>query len=561
MSQHASARAPRRLLTTLSAALAALFVSQGALAQHTDHEGAPSVAQDLHPGLGDYHFPITTSNPEAQVYFNQGIALLYGFNHDEAARYFRRAAELDPDAPMPYWGLALAIGPNYNDTAVDEARAQATFDSVRSALERAAQAGPREQAYIEAIARRYASPDPESDWLAFHRDYSDAMRAMVERFPDDLDAATMYAESLMMLRPWQLWSADGEPAPGTLELVEVLESVLKRDPEHAGANHFYIHAVEASPDLERAIPSANRLMTLIPGAGHLVHMPGHIFLQTGDYELAAETNVAATEADNAFIERTGATGMYPLMYATHNVHFVAYARAQQGKYEEAKAAAEEMAARVGDFDLEMQMLEGFRLYPLMVDLRFHRWGEIIEARAPIAARELEHAFWRYARAMAYAGQGDVRRAEAEQGRFERERGSVSEESQYLLNNSSADVLALASATLDAQIAEARGEPERAADEWRRAVELERAIQYDEPPAWFYPVRQSLAAALLENGQATEAEAMFRETLARFPRDGRLLFGLEQSLLAQDRTDEAELVRAQFEEAWTDATVALTLQDL
>src|SRR5690606_38262177 len=224
-------------------------------------------------------------------------------------------------------------------------------------------------------------------------------------------------------------------------------------------------------------------------------------------------------------------------------------------------AAEEMAARVGDFDLEMQMLEGFRLYPLMVDLRFHRWDELIEARAPIAERELEHAFWRYARAMGYAGQGDVRRAEAEQARFERERAAVPEDSQYLLNNKSADVLALASATLAAAIAEARGDRDGAIDEWHRAVELEQAIQYDEPPAWFYPVRQSLGAALLEAGRAGEAEAVFRETLARFPRDGRLLFGLGQSLLAQDRADEAELVHAQLETAWADATVPLTLDAL
>ena len=561
MSHDAYARVPLRFLGALPVAIATALLANDALAQHAAHESLPPAAQELSPDLGDYHFPITTSNPEAQVYFDQGIALLYGFNHDEAARYFRRAAELDPEAPMPYWGLALSIGPNYNDTAVDEARAAATFEAVQNARERMGRASPREQAYIEAIARRYASPDPESDWLAFHRDYSEAMREMTARFPDDLDAATMFAESLMMLRPWQLWTPDGEPAPGTLELVAVLESVLKRNPNHAGANHFYIHAVEASPNLERAIPSANRLMTLVPGAGHLVHMPGHIFLQTGDYELAAETNVKAVEADDAFIERTGATGIYPLMYGTHNVHFVAYARAQQGRYEEAKAAAEAMAARVGDFDLEMQMLEGFRLYPLMVDLRFHRWGEIIEARAPIAARELEHAFWRYARAMAYAGQGDVRRAEAEQTRFERERAGVSEESQYLLNNKSSDVLALASATLAAQIAEARGESERAVDEWRRAVELERVVQYDEPPAWFYPVRQSLAAALLENGQAEEAEAVFRDTLTRFPRDGRLLFGLEQSLIAQGRTDEAALVHGQLEAAWADATVELTLDDL
>lgn len=562
MSHDTRSQLPRRFVAALPAALAVAMLADDAPAQHDTHGSAmPEAAQELYPNLGDHHFPIATSNPDAQIYFDQGIALLYAFNHDEAARYFRRAAELDPDAPMPWWGLALAIGPNYNDTEVDETRAAATFEAVQNARERAGRASPRERAYIDAIARRYPSPDPESDWLAYHGDYSDAMREMAARFPDDLDAATLFAESLMMLRPWQLWTADGEPAPGTLELVAVLESVLKRNPDHAGANHFYVHAVEASPNLERAIPSAVRLMTLVPGAGHLVHMPGHIFLQTGDYELAAETNVNAIEADNAFIERTGATGMYPLMYATHNVHFVAYARAQQGRYEEAKAAAEEMAARVGDSDVEMQMLEGFRLYPLMVDLRFHRWGEIIEAREPTAERALEHAFWRYARAMAYAGQGDVRRAEAEQARFERERAAVPEESQYLLNNKSADLLALASATLAAQLAEARGERDRAVDEWRRAVELERVVQYDEPPAWFYPVRQSLAAALLEDGRAGEAEALFRETLTRFPRDGRLLFGLEQSLIAQERMDEAALVHAQLEAAWVDATVPLTLDAL
>jgi tetratricopeptide (TPR) repeat protein len=546
-----------------AAALAvwALGASGQALAQHADHGAAPASARELHPNLGDYHFPITTSNPEAQVYFDQGITLLYGFNHDEAARYFRRAAELDPQAAMPYWGLALAIGPNYNDTAVDEARARATFEAVQNARERATRTSAREQAYIEAIARRYASPNPESDWLVFHRDYSDAMRAMVLRFPDDVDAATMFAESLMMLRPWQLWTAEGEPAPGTLELVAVLESVLKRNPEHAGANHLYIHAVEASPNLERAIPSANRLMTLVPGAGHLVHMPGHIFLQTGDYDLAAATNVKAMEADMAFVERTAATGVYPLMYATHNVHFVAYARAQQGRYAEAKEAADEMLARVGDFDRDMQMLEGFRLYPLMVDLRFSRWDDILATPEPSADRALSHAFWRYARASALAGKGRARDAAAEQRRFEREQSAVPSDALYLLNNKASDVLALAGATLEARIAAARGDSEASLAASRRALEREKAIQYDEPPAWFYPVRQSLGAALLRGGHAREAEAVFREALAKQPRDGRLLFGLQQSLVAQQRAGEAELVGAQFEAAWTDATVKLQLEDL
>ena len=399
--QYSTARA------ALLAGVAVLGISLSALAQHA-HQPLSPVATELHPGLGDYHFPITTANPDAQVYFDHGIRLLYGFNHDEAARYFRRAAELDPQAPMPHWGVALSIGPNYNDTAVDETRAQATYDAVKNAEQRAGNGSQRERDYIAALGRRYPTPEPAADWLGFHRDYSAAMRDIVAKYPDDLDAATLYAESLMMLRPWQLWSLEGEPAPGTLELVAVLESVLRNNPEHPGANHFYIHAVEASRNLERAIPSATRLMTLTPGAGHLVHMPGHIFLQTGDFDLAAETNVEAAAADRAFIERTGATGVYPLMYFTHNIHFIAYARAQQGRYDEAKQAALEMVTNVGDGDLEMQMLEGFRLYPLMVDLRFHRWDTLLATPEPERSRAFSHAFWRYARAMALAAQGKVR---------------------------------------------------------------------------------------------------------------------------------------------------------
>jgi tetratricopeptide (TPR) repeat protein len=547
-------------IRTALVGVAALGLCFATAAQHA-HQALPPAAAELHPGLGDYHFPITTTNADAQLYFDQGIRLLYGFNHDEAARYFRRAAELDPQAPMPYWGIALSIGPNYNDTAVDAARAQATYEAVQSASRLAQNVSPRERDYIAALAKRYPSPEPAADWLGFHRGYSEAMRAMVAKYPDDLDAATMFAESLMMLRPWQLWSLQGEPAPGTLELVDVLESVLRRDPNHPGANHFYIHAVEASRNLERAIPSAMRLMTLAPGAGHLVHMPGHIFLQTGDFDLAAETNVKASAADRAFIERTGATGVYPLMYWTHNIHFIAYARAQQGRYDEAKQAANEMVANIGDADREMQMLEGFGLYPLMVDLRFHRWDTILATPEPERARVLSHAFWRYARAMALAGQGKARDAGAEQRRFERERAAVPAEGQYLINNKAGDLLSLAAATLDAQYAAALGDQNVAIDAWRRAVELEAALAYDEPPAWFYTTRQSLGAALLRGGDAVAAEREFREALATRPRDGRLLYGLWQSLLAQGRSNEALLVQEQFGRAWQGATVRLTLDDL
>jgi tetratricopeptide (TPR) repeat protein len=526
-----------------------------------DHNPLPEAATGLHPGLGDFHFAITTSVPEAQVYFDQGMALLYGFNHDEAARYFRRAAQLDPKAPMPWWGLALSIGPNYNDTFVDGHRARATYEAVQKARSLAAGATERERDYIEAIAKRYASPDPDSDWMKFHVDYSEAMKAMVEKYPDDLDAATMYAESIMMLRPWQLWTLDGEPAPGTLELVAVLESILKRDPNHPGANHFYIHAVEASPNLERAIPSAMRLMDLMPGAGHLVHMPGHIFLQTGDYDLAAETNVKAAAADKAFVDRTGATGMYPLMYWTHNLHFVAYARMQQGRYDEARQAALEIVKIIGEEDRKMQMAEGFLLYPLMIDLRFHKWDGILATPAPRKDRRLVYAFWRYARAMAYAAKGRVREAIAEQKQFRKAYAQVTPELQYLINNRATPVLDLAAATLDAELAWAKGDREAAIGHWRRAVDLESQLQYDEPPPWFYAVRQSLAAALLRNGQAEEAEVEFRRTLEKRPRDGRLLFGLWQSLKAQGRDNEAALVEKQFRVAWKEATTELRVEDL
>jgi tetratricopeptide (TPR) repeat protein len=462
---------------------------------------------------------------------------------------------------MAYWGLALSTGPNYNDTAVDEARARTTYEAVQQALARAPKASPREQAYIRALAKRYASPDPNSDWKAQHLAYSDAMRELVRQYPDDLDAATLFAESLMMLRPWQLWTLDGKPAPGTLELVAVLESVLKRDPLHPGANHFYIHAVEASPNLERAIPSAMRLMKLVPGAGHLVHMPGHIFLQTGDYELAAATNVNAAEADRRFVERTGAKGIYPAMYWTHNIHFIAYARMQQGRYEEAQQAAADMVRNAAPDVAEMQMLEGFMTYPLSVELRFHRWDAILTSPAPDPDRKLATAFWHYARAMAHAGQGKRRDAEREQEKFAAARAAVPAEHRYLINNSAADFLAVAAATLDAELAAVRKDRRQSIQRLREAAELQAKLEYDEPPPWFYPIAQSLGAALLRDGKASDAEAVFRQALERHPRDGRLLFGLWQSLLAQDRAGDARLVERQFQSAWSDATLPLKLDDL
>ena len=527
-------------------------------AAHASHAPRPV---ELLLGLGDGRVPITTRDELAQAFFDQGMALLYGFNHDEAARSFRRASELDPDAAMPYWGLALAIGPNYNDSAVDAARAKATYETVQTALARAPRASEREQAYVRAVAKRYASPDPASDWLAFQHDYSDAMRELSHAYPDDLDTATLFAESLMMLRPWQLWTLSGEPAPGTLELVAVLESVLRRNPSHAGANHFYIHAVEASKNLERAIPSAERLMTLVPGAGHLVHMPGHIFLQTGDYELAAKTNVAAAEADRAFVERSGASGMYPLMYWTHNIHFIAYARMRQGRYEDALAAARAMVDNVDPGIAGMQMLEGFATYPLSVMLAFRDTGAILAEPSPPADRELVGAFWHYARGVAHAARGELAEAEAERDAFGAAVEAVPEDDRFVINNTAADFLAVAGAVLEAEITTARGETEQALASWKRAAERQTALQYDEPPPWYEPVAQRPAVELLRAGRGAEAETVFRGALAAKPRDGRLLFGLAKSLRAQGREGDASLVERQLAAAWDSSARALRVEDL
>jgi tetratricopeptide (TPR) repeat protein len=544
-----------------TAICALMLTASPAYAQHPPSHAATQKPVELVASLGAYHHPITTRNPEAQKYFDQGLTLLYGFNHDEAAKYFRRAAELDPDAAMPYWGLALSIGPNYNDAGVDEARAKATYDAVLNAQRHAPKASAAEQDYIRALAKRYASTDAKSDWKKFHQEYSEAMRELVKKYPDDLDVATMFAESLMMLRPWQLWTADGQPAPGTLELVAVLESVLRRNPEHPGANHFYVHAVEASNNLERAIPSAMRLMTLVPGAGHLVHMPGHIFLQTGDYDLAAKTNVNAAQADLDFVLRTGATGIYPLMYWTHNIHFIAYSNMQEGRYEEAKAAAEKMVTNVGDGPEQMQMLEGFVTYSLSVDLRFHHWEEILKTPQPLASRKLAVAYWHYARTMAYVGQNKMNEAAAERQKFDAARAATPAEARYMITNNAGDLLAVANATIEARMAWARGEKDASIKLWQRATELEAALRYDEPPPWFYPIRESLGAALLRNGQAVEAEGVFRKALEKRPRDGRLLFGLWQSLKAQNRASEAQLVEQEFRAAWKNATTQLRIEDL
>ena len=509
----------------------------------------------LFSATGRHHRPIATKNVEAQRFFDQGMTLLYGFNHPEAALSFERAAELDPEAVMPHWGLALVVGPNYNAESIDPAQHKVAYDAVQRALALSAAAPERERAYVRALAARYSN-DPASDPKKLLHDYKSAMGQLMRKYPDDLDAATLYAESLMNLRPWKLWGSDGTPAEGTEEIVAVLEEVLRRDPDHIGANHYYIHAVEASPYPERALPSADRLLRLVPWAGHLVHMSAHIYTRTGDLDQAAKANELAIKADERYVKRTNRKGTYHAAYYTHSLQFLSYVRAAQGNYGEAKRAADKLLAAVAPEIAEDRMMEAFAQTPLQVQLRFHRWQEILKAPAPGPKLLLSRAFWHYGRSLAFLAKGGRGAAAAEQRAFESIRKEVPA-SGMPGNNTVDRVLGVAAAVLEARLA---ADPDAALKHWRRAVELEDALSYGEPPDWYYPVRESLGAALLRSGQAEGAERVFREDLKRNRRNGRSLFGLMESLKAQNRTDDAEWVALEFARAWRQGS-PLRVEDL
>jgi tetratricopeptide (TPR) repeat protein len=523
--------------------------------------GHPAKQLDGKPPLlsetGRHHHPIATTSREAQKFFDQGMTLLFGFNHPAAARSFQRAAELDPKAVMPHWGIAVVLGPNYNQDIdlVDPAQHEEAYEALERAISLSADAPARERAYVAALAKRYTT-DPKADLRKLQVDYKDAMGELVRAYPDDLDAATLYAESLMNLRPWRLWNPDGAPAEGTEEIVRVLEEVLRRDPEHIGANHYYIHAVEASPYPERALPSADRLSQLVPWAGHLVHMPAHIYIRTGDFERAARANELAAKADERFFRRTDDKGPYRAAYYTHNLQFLAFARAAQGNYGEAKRAADKLLAIVKPEVAQDHMMEALAQIPLLVQLRFHRWDEVLKAPAPDPELLLSRSFWHYSRALALAANGKGSEAAEEQRAFEAVRKEVPAKAMPG-NNTTDKVLGVAAAVLEARLA---NDPDTAITHWRRAVELEDALAYGEPPDWYYPVRESLGAALLRAGQAAEAEQVFREDLKRNRRNGRSLFGLMVSLKAQRRITESELVSQEFARAWKQAA-ALRIEDL
>jgi len=514
----------------------------------------------LLPGLGKHHHPVTTKNPEAQQYFDQGLTLIYAFNHAEAILSFQRAAELDPELAMAYWGVALALGPNYNLDA-DAPQLKDALVALHRARILAPKASPAERDYIDALAKRYAD-DPKADRAKLALAYKNAMGELSQRYPDDLDAATLYAESAMNLRPWELWTKDGKPAPGTEEIIAVLAGVLKRNPDHPGANHYYIHAVEAGPWPERALPSAERLKTLVPAAGHLVHMPAHIYFRVGDYEQAARQNELAMTADEAYFFRRGITGgVYPLMYYSHNIHFLAVARAFQGRYRDAVQAAEQLAAHARPHVKDMPTLEVFTPTPILVRIKFHRWDELLQLPDPGAGLPVTRALWRCGRGLAYAAAGKLADAEKERQAFAAARKQVPDDLKYGDRNSAQSVLAIADLLLKARIASAGQDPQAAIAALEQAIKAEDALNYIEPPDWYIPVRETLGALLLAEGKPAEAEKVYRADLALRPRNGRALFGLIQSLKAQKNEPAARLVQQELDAAWNRADEPLTPADL
>jgi tetratricopeptide (TPR) repeat protein len=529
--------------------------------QHAAHSALAPKPATLMAGIGNLHHPVSTKTIPAQQFFDQGLRLIFAFNHDEAARSFKRATELDPKLAIAYWGVAEAVGPNYNDPASDD-RFQAAHDAIQKAVDLSSTASPSEQAYIQAMAKRFPA-DPKADRRKAAEDYRDAMREVVKNFPDDLDAATLFAESGMNLHPWGLWHVDGTPEEGTEEVVATLESVIRRDPDHMGAVHYYIHAVEASRSPERALASANKLAAMAPGAGHLVHMPAHVYIRTGDYEAAVKTNQQAAIVDRAYIKASGVQGIYPMMYYSHNLHFIAMCAAMNGNYAESKKNGDLLAAHVAPGVKAMPPLEGFMTIPLAVDVRFHKWDSILATKAPDPEMKVTTVFWHFARGMAYAGKGKVSEAEAEYRIVAEAEKATPEDVPFAMpvNNKAKDVLKIAENVLGAKIAMAKHDTDGSIAMLQEAVAVQDTLKYDEPSDWFFPVRESLGAALLLKGDAAAAEKTFRDDLVRNPRNPRSLYGLQQTLKKQGRDYDAGFVQKQFDASWKGGANALKVEDL
>jgi len=551
-------------MTTRSLAplLLAFLLASGCSSQPAPHahEAAPSTGAATRPvrfdDLGDYHRAITTKSPDAQAYFDQGLRLTYGFNHAEAQAAFREAARLDPSCAMCYWGVALTYGSNYN-SPTDVERERGALEAVTRARALVAASGTdSERAFVEALSARHSAASG-ADRAALDRAYADAMREVARRFPDDADAGTLFADALMNLRPWSLWTAEGAPQPGTAEIVATLERVLVSNPRHPGANHLYIHAVEASPDPRRAEAAADRLLGLMPGAGHMVHMPSHIYYRVGRYADATSANVAAVAADRAYFTKSTPSPIYRMMYYPHNLDFIWQSAAMEGRGAECVRAAREFSAAVTtEAVLEMPDMETAPAAPLLAQARFGRWDALLAEPAPPTRMLYVTGAWRYSRGLAFSAQGRREEAVRELDALRAVQASVPPERTLSSFFKMAEMLELASQVLEGEIAARGGDANGTVAHFAEAVRIQDGHWFTEPPPWYFPVRQALGAALLQAGRTVEAEAVYREDLRRNPENGWSLFGLAQSLRAQDKTAEAAAIDVRFRAAWPRADVTL-----
>ncbi|MBS0166882.1 MAG: tetratricopeptide repeat protein [Nitrospira sp.] len=532
---------------------AAVLLTCAAYSSATESTVAPppnlSVTVPLYTDLGAHHKRISTRVSATQQYFDQGLRLVYGFNHAEAIRSFTRAAELDPTCAMCYWGIALAHGPHVN-APMDSASGVAAYAAVQKALSLKSHATAPERVYIEALAQRYEE-DPPTDRARLDISYSRAMGKVVKTYPKDLDAATLYAESLMDLRPWNYWRPDRTPYPGTQEIVHQLRSVLTRNPNHPGACHYYIHAVEAV-NPKAAVPCAERLAQLMPGEGHMVHMPAHIYIRVGRWNDAIQANHHAIHSDEVFIEGQHPMGVYPLAYYPHNIHFLAFASTMAGRSAQAIEAANTLTSKVNlDAARQVGLLQEMLPYHVLTLTTFGKWDEILAAPLPPEDIRFSSAMAHYARGVAHAAKAEWAEAQEALDRVTAGDAATPEGAE------GKTALSIAVHALSGEIATRRGDLDMGITHFKEAAKIEDAGLYFEPPKWYYPIRHSLGAVLLKAGQYAEAEKVYREDLRRFPENGWSLFGLAQALRAQGKESDAVAEEARFRRAWVDTDVTLT----
>ncbi|MGH3834817.1 MAG: tetratricopeptide repeat protein [Pseudonocardiaceae bacterium] len=542
---------PATVIRCVVSALAVMLLAVPACAGGPAQAGTGKPAP-LFNDLGDHQHSITTVSTDAQRYFNQGLTLGFAFNHAEAERSFRYAAMLDPQCAMCWWGVAFVLGPNLN-APMGPAAASAAWEAVQQAQALATKATPREQAYIAAVAQRYTK-EPPADRAPLDTAFANAMRDVARQYPADLDASALFAEALMDLTPWNYYNKSGKPLrPEAAEIVTTLESVLGRDPEHPWAIHLYIHATEASDNPARAESYADTLGSLVPGAGHLVHMPAHTYMRIGRYHDAVLANERAAAADNSYISQCHAQGTYAVGYVPHNHHFLYSAASMAGNSAGAMKGAAGTAAMTVHNPNSANDTQHFAVQPLFASVRFGKWQEILDTKAPHEGLDYHAGVWHYARGRAFVGTGKLDSAEAELAALTKIAGKKG----VSANNTAADVLNIAGEVLAGEVAARLGHAAEAVAHLEKGVELEDAMPYREPADWLYPVRHSLGAVLLAAGQAPKAEAVYREDLRRNPENGWALYGLMQALDTQGKRAEAAEVKERFDKAWAHADIALT----